>query len=160
MSDHFPVSSPTVALASDHAGVEMKRLLAAKLISYHYPMIDLGPNGSESCDYPDYAAKLAEALQQHADYGVLFCGSGIGMSIAANRYPWIRAALCYDVEIARLAREHNDANVLVLGTRIMPSAEIAWQCLQTFLTTAFAEGRHTARVAKLANMLQFNHTGD
>ena len=151
---------PMIALASDHAGVEMKQWLASRLQANHYSVIDLGPSDAASCDYSDYAAKVAEALQENrAHLGVLLCGSGIGMSIAANRYPWVRAALCNDIEIARLGREHNDANILVMGTRLLPSVETAWQCLETFITTPFAKGRHLARVAKLGNMPQFNHKG-
>ena len=96
------------------------------------------------------AHKLAAALkEERAQFGVMACGSGIGIAIAANRYPWIRAAMCYDVTTARLAREHNDANVLALGARLI-GLEVARDCLLTFLNTAFAGGRHARRVAKMS----------
>jgi ribose 5-phosphate isomerase B len=102
-------------------------------------------------DYPDMADKLAIELKEgRAQLGVMTCGSGIGIAIAANRYPWIRAAMCYDVTTARLAREHNDANVLALGSRLI-GWEVARDCLLTFLNTPFAGGRHARRVAKLSS---------
>jgi len=140
----------TIAIAADHAGRPLKAELVRALEGHGYRVIDLGTSGDDSVDYPDFAEALAQALEQNkAGQGVLVCGSGIGMSIAANRHRAIRAALCRDVESARLARQHNDANVLVLGGRVTPTAE-ACACLDAFLTTPFEGGRHARRVAKLA----------
>ena len=140
----------TICIAADHAGRPLKAELVRTLEGEGYRVIDLGTSGDDSVDYPDFAEALALALEQHkAGQGVLICGSGIGMSIAANRHRAIRAALCRDVESARLARQHNDANVLVLGGRVTPIAE-ARACLDAFLTTPFEGGRHARRVAKLA----------
>ncbi|HZS82601.1 MAG TPA: ribose 5-phosphate isomerase B [Stellaceae bacterium] len=139
----------TVALAADHAGYELKATLAAILRERGLTVLDLGTTSRESVDYPDFAAALAKALKAgRATRGILACGSGIGMSIAANRHPGIRAALCHDGLTARLARQHNDANVLVLGGRLI-GIETARDCVETFLTTPFEGGRHARRVAKL-----------
>lgn len=136
-----------LAIAADHGGVDLKATLKAALPDIEW--LDLGTQGTESVDYPDYAAKLAEALKQgHAEQGVLICGSGIGISIAANRHPHIRAALAHDVTTATLARQHNNANVLCLGARVI-GVEVAKDCLKAFLSTAFEGGRHQKRVAKL-----------
>jgi ribose 5-phosphate isomerase B len=139
----------TIAVAADHAGVALKSELASELDSLGFDVLDLGTNGPESVDYPDYANALAETMRQgKVKRGVLVCGSGIGVSIAANRHPGIRAALCHDAVTARLARLHNDANVLVLGARTI-GLEVAKDCLRIFLNTAFEGGRHARRVAKL-----------
>lgn len=114
-----------------------------------HEILDLGTNGPESVDYPDFGHALGEAMASgQAERGILVCGTGIGISIAANRHPGVRAAVCHDDTSARLAREHNDANVLALGARLIGS-EVAKDCLKTFLNTEFAGGRHQARVAKL-----------
>ena len=114
------------------------------------PVLDLGTNGPDSGDYPDYADGLATAIKgTRAKIGVLICGSGIGISIAANRHSGIRAALCHDTLTARLARQHNDANVLAMGARII-DADVAKDCLDVFLNTEFEGGRHLRRVGKLA----------
>lgn len=140
----------TIAIASDHGGVDLKAVLAGELTELGYEVLDLGTNGSESVDYPDYAEALTQALcQGRAARGVLICGSGIGMSIAANRHREIRAALVHDNLSARLARQHNDANVLVMGGRFI-GAEVAKDCLRAFLTTEFEGGRHDRRVEKLS----------
>ena len=110
----------SVAIAADHAGFELKSALKEDLAAMGYSILDLGTGGPESVDYPDFAEALVAALHQgRATRGVLVCGSGIGMSIAANRHPGIRAALCHNADAARLARQHNDANVLVLGARVI-----------------------------------------
>ena len=138
------------AIASDHAGVSLKATLRAALEAAGHEVVDLGPEGDGPVDYPDYAQALARAIETgHADRGVLICGSGIGMSIAVNRNRAVRGALCHDAEEARLARAHNDANVLALGARRV-SEETARRCLQAFLDTEFEGGRHQARVAKLS----------
>ena len=139
----------TIAIASDHAGFHLKEVLGGELLKLGYGVLDLGPENDESVDYPDFAQALAQSLSEgQATRGVLVCGSGIGMSIAANRHPGIRAALCQNAEAARLARQHNDANVLALGERMI-GEEAAKECLRVFLSTEFEGGRHARRVAKL-----------
>ncbi|WP_029006709.1 ribose 5-phosphate isomerase B [Azospirillum halopraeferens] len=140
----------TIALASDHAGYQFKAELKAFLESRGYETLDLGTDGPESVDYPDFADAMARAIVGGAaQRGVLICGTGIGISIAANRHKGVRAALCTEPTSARLAREHNDANVLALGARVI-GPEIAKDCLTAFLTTAFEGGeRHSRRVGKL-----------
>jgi ribose 5-phosphate isomerase B len=148
------MADPTVALVADHAGFELKDSLKDLLAEHGVQTVDLGPETPDPVDYPDMAARLAAALKEgRAQVGVMACGSGIGIAIAANRYPWVRAAMCYDVTTARLAREHNDANVLALGARLI-GLEVARDCLLTFLNTPFAGGRHARRVAKMACMPQ------
>ena len=140
-----------IAIASDHAGYEMKSLLKAELRVLGFDVLDLGTEGPASVDYPDFADMLATALTDgRARRGVLVCGTGIGISIAANRHRSIRAALCHDVTYARLAREHNDANVLVIGGARHFGSETAKDILRTFFSTEFAAGRHAPRVAKLS----------
>jgi len=141
--------SETIALAADHGGFELKALLAAALRERGFTPLDLGTNGPESVDYPDFADRLAGAMAEgKAARGILVCGTGIGISIAANRHRHIRAALCHDVTTARLSRAHNDANVLALGGRVTGTAT-ALDILDAFLTTAFEGGRHARRVGKL-----------
>ncbi|WP_300304012.1 ribose 5-phosphate isomerase B [Ferrovibrio sp.] len=143
------MSKPTVALAADHAGFELKNLLRDELKAQGYPVLDLGTNAPDSVDYPDFGRKLAQTVADgQAQLGVAVCGTGIGISIAANRVPGCRAALCHDVTSAHLCREHNDANVLALGARLI-GVETARDCLKAFLETPFAGGRHTRRVEKL-----------
>lgn len=143
------MADPIVALVADHAGFELKNDLKALLGQRGFQTIDLGPDTADPVDYPDKAAELAAALkEERAQLGIMSCGSGTGVAIAANRYPWVRAAVCYDVTTARLAREHNDANVLALGARLT-GLEVAHDCVLTFLRTPFAGGRHARRVAKL-----------
>lgn len=139
-----------IALASDHAGFELKSLLVGELEAAGHQVLDLGTYGTDSVDYPDFGVALAQVMELgKADKGVLVCGSGIGISIAANRNPAVRAALCHDETTARLAREHNDANVLALGARTT-GVEVAKECLKIFLATEFEGGeRHSRRVAKL-----------
>jgi ribose 5-phosphate isomerase B len=141
--------SDIVAVAADHAGFPLKQTLAAELRGAGYGVLDLGTNNSESVDYPEFGAAMARTLLEgRAGRGVLICGTGIGVSIAANRHKGIRAAVCHNVETARLARAHNDANVLVLGGRIVDEGT-ARACLHTFLDTAFEGGRHERRVSML-----------
>ncbi|MCH8926101.1 MAG: ribose 5-phosphate isomerase B [Proteobacteria bacterium] len=143
------MSTKPIALAADHAGYELKTALVEELRSMGHEILDLGTDGPESVDYPDYGKALAESIASgKAERGVAICGTGIGISIAVNRHPGVRAALCHDETSARLAREHNDANVLALGARLI-GPEVAKGCLRTFLETEFAGGRHVARVAKL-----------
>jgi len=139
-----------IAVAADHAGADLKAAMSEVLRERGYEVLDLGTNGPESVDYPDFAAKLAAALAEgQASRGVLVCGTGIGISIAANRHRHIRAALCHDVTDARLARQHNDANVLALGARTT-GVETARECLEAFLDTAFEGGRHQRRIDKMS----------
>lgn len=139
----------TIALASDHAGFAMKTAVAERLRAGGREVLDLGPDSEASVDYPDYADKLAEAMARgEATLGVLVCGSGIGIEIAANRHAHVRAANCTGVTMARMARAHNDANVLCLGARLV-GLEVALDTLAAFLDTRFEGGRHAARVAKL-----------
>ena len=139
-----------VAIASDHRGIALKAALAETLRARGLSVLDLGPDSEDAVDYPDFADKLAhEIASGGAERGVLICGSGIGMSIAANRHRQVRAALCHDVDAARLTRQHNDANVLTLPGALISEAE-AQACLGAFLDTDFEGGRHARRVAKLA----------
>ncbi len=140
------MSAKPIAIASDHAGFELKRSLAERLSQMGYDVLNLGTDGPDSVDYPEFGRALARAIQDgRADRGVLVCGTGIGIAMAANRFAGVRAAVCHDETSARLAREHNDANVLALGARLL-GEEVATNCLRTFLTTDFAGGRHTRRV--------------
>ena len=140
-----------VAIACDHGGVEMKSALVEMLSKDGYEILDLGTNQTTSVDYPDYANELSRALiDGKAFRGVLICGSGIGISIAANRFPQIRAALIHDALGAKLCREHNNANVIAFGGRTL-GIETARHCLSIFLNTEFEGGRHERRVAKLLN---------
>jgi ribose 5-phosphate isomerase B len=144
------MSKGIIALAADHAGFDLKSALKAELEAQGRAVLDLGTFGLESVDYPDFADALASALREgKADWGLAVCGTGVGISIALNRHRHIRAALCHNGTSARLAREHNDANVLALGARLI-GVEVAKECVQAFLGASFAGGRHERRVAKLA----------
>jgi ribose 5-phosphate isomerase B len=139
----------TIAIAADHGGFDLKTALVPILHEHGLTVLDLGTTSHEAVDYPDVAATLAAALAEgRVSRGILICGTGIGISIAANRHPGIRAALCHDGLTARLARQHNDANVLALGGRLL-GIETAKDCLAAFLTTPFEGGRHARRVTKL-----------
>lgn len=140
-----------IAIASDHAGFEMKARLVATLEEWGHDVLDLGPHNDGRVDYPDYGYKLAEAIADgRAARGVALCGSGIGISIAVNRHAACRCALVSDPYAAALAREHNDANVLAMGARLI-GPDMAAACLQTFLVAEFAGGRHAGRVDKLGH---------
>jgi ribose 5-phosphate isomerase B len=140
-----------IAIASDHAAVALKAELVAWLNESGHKVTDLGPEGIESVDYPDYGYKLAEEIAAgRADRGIALCGSGIGISIAANRHPACRCALVSEPLSARLAREHNDANVIAMGARLI-GIEMAKACIETFLTGSFLAGRHERRVEKLSH---------
>lgn len=136
-----------IAIASDHGGFELKELLRE-----HYGkqnLEDLGTYNADSVDYPDYAKKMAECINSGAaDLGILICGTGIGISIAANRYHGIRAALIYSVETAQLAKQHNNANVLVFGGRTMKPADVI-KYIDAFLAQQFEGGRHQKRIDKI-----------
>lgn len=140
-----------IAIASDHAAVELKAELRDYLIGLRHEVADLGPDSAVSVDYPDYGYRLAEMIADGtAERGVALCGSGIGISIAVNRHPKARCARVDEPLSARLAREHNDANVIAMGARLI-GIEQAKACLDAFLTTDFAGDRHLRRVDKLTN---------
>lgn len=138
-----------VAIANDHAGVALKQALLAEITACGFTPQNLGTDAAESVDYPDYGKLVGQTVARgDAAFGIAICGSGIGISIAANRIPGARAALCYSTEGAALARQHNDANILALGARMTKVSE-ARLIVKTFLTTEFEGGRHAVRVAKL-----------
>jgi ribose 5-phosphate isomerase B len=142
-------SGTRIALASDHAGFQLKELVKSHLSSHGLQSVDLGTDSEESVDYPNFAHKLAEFLMKgEADLGVLVCGTGLGMSMAANRHPGIRAALCHDHFTASASRRHNDANVLVMGGRVI-GPDLAKEIVDTWLDTPFEGGRHLARVERI-----------
>jgi ribose 5-phosphate isomerase B len=140
-----------IAIASDHAAVEMKADLSAWLEGLGHDVLDLGPATNASVDYPDYGYRLARAIEGgQAETGIALCGSGIGISIAVNRNPACRCALVAEPLSARLARQHNDANVIALGARLIGS-EMARACVEAFLATEFLGDRHQCRVDKLSH---------
>lgn len=141
-----------IALASDHAGYRYKERLKALLDELKQPYKDFGTTSEESTDYPDWAHQASEAIGRgECDRGILICGTGIGMSIVANKHKGIRAAVCESVTAARLARQHNDANVLTIGERITGWESVA-DIVRTFLDTQFEGGRHQRRVAKIHSL--------
>jgi ribose 5-phosphate isomerase B len=144
------MAGASIAVASDHAGFDLKELLKRDLQDAGHDVLDLGTNSTASVDYPDFGKAMADAIASgRAGRGVLVCGTGIGISIAANRNPKVRAAVIHDVTSARLSREHNDANVIAFGQRLI-GTEVAREALKIFLATTFEGGRHAARVAKLS----------
>ena len=137
-----------VAIACDRAGVDLKNFLMEEM-GKDLDFVDLGTNTNDPVDYPDFAKKVVkEVLNKSVDFGVLICGTGIGMSMAANRYRGIRAGLCHNSLEARLTREHNDANILCMGARMI-GKECALENLKVFANTSFAGGRHIRRIEKL-----------
>lgn len=145
------MTAETIAIASDHAGLELKTLLKKRIEELGYAVLDLGTDGPASVDYPDFGYAMAAAIRDgRARRGVLMCGTGIGICIAANRFTEVRAAPVHDAYDARMARQHNDANVLCLGGRTV-GPEVALDCLKIFLETEFEGGRHARRVDKLSN---------
>lgn len=137
---------PKIYWACDHAGLKLKQEMLGQFDQF--TNIDLGTHSEQSVDYPDYAYQVADKLKGTSDWGILICGSGIGMSIAANRFRHIRGALCRSEEDAKLSRMHNNANVLCLGARVS-NLDLALKIANTFFTTGFEEGRHSLRVQKL-----------
>lgn len=141
-----------VALGADHRGFALKEALKVWLAGCGHEILDFGTDSADRVDYPDYAFKVADAVSRRgAERGILICSTGIGMSIAANRFPKVRAALCSSVRLARLSREHNDANVLCLGADFVSAAE-ARRIVGVWLRTEFAGGRHARRVRKLGHV--------
>src|SRR5499426_3653108 len=139
-----------VAIGSDHAGADLKHTVKISLLEQHHDVVDVGMDGEDPVDYPDYAEAVAETLREHkAERGIILCGSGVGASMAANRIPGIRAGLCHDTYSAHQGVEHDDMNVLVLGARVI-GPELARELVHTFLHATFAgEERHLRRVAKI-----------
>lgn len=138
-----------ITLGADHAGFELKEKVKKYLTKHGYQVEDLGTNSGDSVDYPDYAYKVAQQIAGHqADFGVLVCGSGLGMAMTANKVPGVRAASATLELEAQLAREHNDANVLAIGARLVKEDQ-ALKLVDTFLKSSFAHGRHEPRVAKI-----------
>ncbi|MEQ1789605.1 MAG: ribose 5-phosphate isomerase B [Rickettsiales bacterium] len=144
----------TIAIASDHGGFELKQSLSDYLRKLGAVIIDLGTNSTESVDYPDYGFEMGKWIAENPEgKGILICGSGIGISIAANRNMAVRAAVCHDGLSARLSRNHNDANVLCLGARLI-GVETAKDCVNNFINSDFEGGRHASRVEKLSNFVK------
>ena len=140
----------TIAVGADHAGWTLKESLKAWLIEQGHDVIDFGTHSPDSVDYPDYAAQVGESVAVgKVERGVLVCGTGLGMAIAANKIPGVRAVACNDLLAARMSREHNDANVLAVGGRLL-GREAALEILGIWLDTRFAGGRHVQRVEKIA----------
>lgn len=141
-----------IAIASDHGGLQLKETLRTYLVGLGLCVNDLGTTNEDSVDYPDFGARVAQAVSsQAAEKGILVCGTGIGMSIAANKFPRIRAALVWDDFTAQMAKEHNNANILVLGGRVL-QVEDAIRMVSIWLETEFAGGRHQSRLDKIAQI--------
>lgn len=142
-----------IAIGGDHAGFELKQLVIELLKDLTHETKDFGPFTDESCDYPDYVHPIAKAVEvKEFDLGIIICGSGNGVNMVANKYKGIRSALCWEVEIAEMARAHNDANILAIPARYL-SQELAFNIINTFLTTAFEGGRHQKRVDKISSCI-------
>ena len=138
-----------VCIASDHAGYKLKETIKNFLISKKISIIDLGPNTDTSVDYPDFAKKVSNRVKfKRSDVGILVCGSGTGMAISANKIKKIRAAVCYNLSSTRLSRQHNNANIIAIGSRLTPK-KTALKLVSAFLKTKFEGGRHQRRVKKI-----------
>jgi ribose 5-phosphate isomerase B len=138
-----------IAIASDHGGFDLKESIIAHLLNTGWEVDDLGPHSGDSVDYPDFGIKLAEEVsEKKVERGIVICGTGIGMSIVVNRYPGIRGTLCSDVFTAKLCREHNDSNILVMGGRVIGKG-LAAEIVNTWLNTPFEGGRHQRRLDKI-----------
>ena len=143
------IRSKRVVLASDHAGFNLKEEIKKFLIKKRKEVLDLGTKNAKSVDYPDYAHLLSRKMKNNKNQlGILICGSGSGMSMAANKHKNIRAALCYDTKSTKLSRLHNNANVMTIGSRLIKK-KVALKCVDTFLNTNFDGGRHARRVKKI-----------
>ena len=139
----------SIILASDHAGFKLKEKIKFFLLKKRKKVLDLGTNNTKSVDYPDFAHRLSKKIKKSdKQLGILVCGSGIGMDMAANRHKNIRAALCYSIKSARLSREHNNANVMTIGSRLTRK-NVALKCVGTFIKTNFKGGRHLRRIKKI-----------
>ena len=142
------MKTKTIVLASDHAGYELKEVIKKFLLKKRKKVLDLGTKNKNSVDYPDFAHKLSKKINKKNQIGILVCGSGIGMDITANKHKNIRAALCYNVKATKLSRQHNDANVMAIGSRLIKK-NVAIKCVSAFLNTNFEGGRHLRRVSKI-----------
>ena len=146
------MNKKTIVLASDHAGYPLKQALKARLEEAGYPTVDMGTDSTASCDYPVYAERgCRKLLEGGGDLCILCCGTGVGMSMAANKIRGIRAACCSDVYSARYTRLHNDANVLCLGARVVGEG-LAWDLAEAFITTEFEGGKHARRVGLIMDL--------
>ena len=135
-----------IAIASDHGGFDLKESVMGTLRDKGFEIDDLGPSNAESVDYPDYGIKLAQAIvEQKAERGIVICGTGVGMSIVVNRFPGIRGTLCSDVYTAKMCREHNDSNILIMGGRVIDK-DLALELVRIWLKTEFEGGRHQRRL--------------
>ncbi|MBN4078269.1 ribose 5-phosphate isomerase B [Nitrospina gracilis] len=138
-----------IAIASDHGGFDLKESVIAHLLNDGWEIDDLGPSNEDSVDYPDYGVKLADAIiNKKVERGIVICGTGVGMSIVVNRFPGIRGTLCSDVYTAKMCREHNDSNILIMGGRVIGKG-LASEIVDTWLRTAFEGGRHQRRLDKI-----------
>ena len=138
-----------IILASDHAGFKLKEEIKNFLIKKRKEILDLGTNNTDSVDYPDFAHRLSNEMKKNSkQIGILVCGSGIGMDIVANRHKNIRAALCYSIKSTKLSRQHNNANVITIGARLIKK-NVALKCVSTFIKTKFEGGRHLRRIKKI-----------
>jgi ribose 5-phosphate isomerase B len=146
-----------IAVGSDHGGLDLKKIVIDVLITDGIEVTDVGTDSSDSVDYPDYAEKVARlVIEKKADLGILVCGTGIGMSIAANKVRGIRAALAWDVYTARMARRHNNANILTIGGRVT-GPELAREIVRTFIREPYDGGRHDARINKISEIERGSH---
>jgi ribose 5-phosphate isomerase B len=146
-----------IAVGSDHGGLDLKRVVIDVLVTDGIEVIDVGTDSADSVDYPDYAEKVALlVVEEKADLGILVCGTGIGMSIAANKVKGIRAALAWDVYTARMARRHNNANILTIGGRVT-GPELAREIVRTFIREPYDGGRHEARIKKISEIERGSH---
>ena len=149
MERYRKAKAEKVILASDHAGFKLKEEIKKFLIKKRKKVLDLGTKNTSSVDYPDYAHLLSKKMKKSENqFGILICGSGIGMSMAANKHKNIRAALCYDTKSTKLSRQHNNANVMTIGASLIKK-NIALKCVNTFLETDFNRGRHLRRIKKI-----------
>ena len=143
------VTNIKIAIGSDHAGFELKQIIVEHLSSRNVDLVDFGTNSLDSVDYPDFAKRVAdEVSNKDLVMGILVCGSGQGMAMTANRYKDVRAAICHNSDVAKVTREHNDANILCLGSRFIEEAE-ALKCVDVFLSTDFEGERHLKRINKI-----------
>ncbi len=142
----------TIAIAADHAGFELKQFIVQHLTQHGYTIKDFGTHSADSMDYPDVVHPLCKALGNNEfEKAILICGSAQGVAITANKYPFVRAAICWLPEIAKLTRQHNNSNIICLPARFINPAD-AWECVELFFATAFEGGRHQNRVDKITNL--------
>ena len=148
MSIKKNINNNCIVIASDHAGFKLKEIIKKFLEKRKKKILDLGTKNSSSVDYPDFAHSLSRKIKSNNQFGILVCGSGIGMYMAANKHKNIRAALCYNIKSTKLSRQHNDANVMAIGARLTKK-NVALKCVSTFIKTNFEGGRHLRRVKKI-----------